>query len=223
MKFLALMAGVPIIFSLDLILPGTPACAPIPTLSPTLIWPARPTCPPNIHHSPTLVEPAIPTCEAITVWLPTSTLWAIWIRLSSFTPLCITVAPIVARSTHVLAPISTSSSMIAMPIWGIFSYPSDEGAKPKPSAPITQPACNIQLLPIRQSWYTVACGYNVQLLPTFAWLPTVACGWSEVLSPISAPSATQANGAIYTSFPILAVGAIYASGSMPVFLGLLIS
>ena len=49
------MHGVPRICSLDFTLPGTPACAPIPTLSPILICPASPTCPPNIHHSPCLL------------------------------------------------------------------------------------------------------------------------------------------------------------------------
>ena len=114
------IAGYPIKVLPDFVLPGIPDCAPTFTWSPTFMCPATPTCPPNIHHSPIFADPATPTCDAITVWLPISTLCANWIKLSSFAPLCTTVAPIVARSTHVLAPISTLSSMIVIPIWGIF-------------------------------------------------------------------------------------------------------
>ena len=38
----------------------------------------------------------MPVWEAITVWLPISTLWATWMRLSNFAPLRTMVAPIVA-------------------------------------------------------------------------------------------------------------------------------
>ena len=145
------IGGVPISWLPDLMSPGTPDCAPNPTLSPILACPAIPTWPPIIHHSPTLVEPAIPACAAITVCEPISSLCAICIRLSNLTPLCTTVAPIVARSTQVLAPISTLSSRITIPICGILSYPFGVGAKPNPSAPITAPECRIHSLPMRQS------------------------------------------------------------------------
>jgi hypothetical protein len=36
--------------------------------------------------APILVEPETPACAAMTVLLPISTLWAIWIRLSSLAP-----------------------------------------------------------------------------------------------------------------------------------------
>ena len=71
----------------DFIFPGTPDWAPRFTWLPILRCPAMPTCPPNIHHSPTLVEPAMPTWAAMTVCEPISSLWAIWTRLSNFTPL----------------------------------------------------------------------------------------------------------------------------------------
>ena len=64
---------------------------------------------------------------------------------------------LVARSTQVLAPISTLSSMMAIPICGIFSYPSGEGANPNPSAPITQAACRVQWLSLIHICKIVSC------------------------------------------------------------------
>ena len=46
----------------------------------------------------------------------------------------------VARSIVELAPNSTSSSMIAVPICGILRWPSEVCRKPKPSAPTAAPA-----------------------------------------------------------------------------------
>jgi hypothetical protein len=64
-----------------------------------------------------------------------------------FTPFLIIVDPIVARSI-VVAPISTSSSIITFLFEGFFKVPSGFGAKPKPSAPITEPEWIAQLFPI---------------------------------------------------------------------------
>ena len=108
-----------------------------------------PTCPPIIQFSPILVEPAIPVCAAITVFLPISTLCAIWIWLSNFTPLLRMVEPNVALSMVVPAPISTLSSIITFPVWGTLIYsPFSLGEKPKPSAPIITPLWITEWFPI---------------------------------------------------------------------------
>ena len=93
-----------------------PDCACILTLFPIVICPAIPTCPPIWQFFPILVEPATPVCAAITVLFPISTLCAICIWLSSFTPALIIVDPRVARSIVVAAPTSTKSSIITLPI-----------------------------------------------------------------------------------------------------------
>jgi len=110
-------------------------------VNPETTRPATPTCPPNIQFLPIFADPAIPVNAAITVLLPISTLCPTCIRLSSFTPRLIIVDPIVARSIATFAPTSALSSMITLPICGIFMNSlSDWGAKPKPSLPITVPA-----------------------------------------------------------------------------------
>ena len=76
------------------------------------------------------------------------TLWAIWTKLSIFTPSAIKVDPRVALSTDELEPISTLFPIIALPIWGVLIYsPILLGANPKPSEPITQFECKIQFEP----------------------------------------------------------------------------
>jgi len=129
-----------------------------------LIWPITATCPPIKQFSPTLVEPATPDWAAITVFLPISTLWAIWIRLSNLTPLRIIVEPKVALSIVVAEPISTLSSIITLPICGIFCCsPFSSGKKPKPSAPIIAPELILQFFPITDSEYTLTPANNVVL------------------------------------------------------------
>ena len=74
----------------------------------------------SLHHCRSWCCRLQPACAAITVLCPTSTLWAIWMRLSSLAPLLINVDPIVALSIVALAPISTLSSITTLPICGTF-------------------------------------------------------------------------------------------------------
>ena len=85
---------------------------PMQTLSPMVTWSAMPTCPARKQLCPTFEVPAMPVWAEETVFSPICTLWPIWIRLSSFTPRRMTVESVLARSMQVLAPISTSSSMM---------------------------------------------------------------------------------------------------------------
>ena len=71
---------------------------------------------------PPLNYPEIPVWDAMTVCSPTSTLCAIWIRLSSFVPRRIIVVSSEPRSMQVFAPISTSSSMTTFPTCGNFTW-----------------------------------------------------------------------------------------------------
>jgi hypothetical protein len=73
----------------------------------------HPDGPAMVQFRPIRVEPEIPVFAAMAVFSPISTLWPIWIWLSSLTPSPIKVSPIAPRSTVVLAPISTSSPRIA--------------------------------------------------------------------------------------------------------------
>ena len=115
------------------------------TLSPMVTWSAMPTCPARKQLCPTFEVPAMPVWAEETVFSPICTLWPIWIRLSSFTPRRMIVESVLARSMQVLAPISTSSSTTTLPSCGILSKPPAAlGMKPKPSAPITAPACRMQ-------------------------------------------------------------------------------
>ena len=115
-------------------------------------WPAIPTCPPIRQCLPILVDPATPVCAAIAVCAPISTLWAICIWLSSFTPFLIIVDPSVALSIVVPAPTSTKSSIITLPVWGTFWYsPFSFGVNPNPSAPTIAPLWITQWSPIIDS------------------------------------------------------------------------
>ena len=69
---------------------------------------------------PIFVDPDIPVWAATKQLSPISTLWATCIRLSSLAPFRIIVEPKVARSIVEFAPISTKSSIITLPTWGIF-------------------------------------------------------------------------------------------------------
>ena len=75
--------------------------------------------------------PAMPTWATRRVSSPTVTLWATWTRLSVLTPRWIHVLPNVARSMALSAPISTSSSIWTMPVWGILWYRFPVRRKPE--------------------------------------------------------------------------------------------
>jgi hypothetical protein len=63
-----------------------PVLAPMVVLSAILICPTIPALPAMIQCFPISEDPEIPTCAAITVCSPIFTLWAIWTKLSIFTP-----------------------------------------------------------------------------------------------------------------------------------------
>jgi len=96
-----------------------PLWAVIIALSPTSRWPAKPACPPTQTPFPRRVDPASPTWAAKTECSPTWAPCPICTRLSSFAPRRIIVSPTAARSMVVLAPTSTSSSIITRPVWQI--------------------------------------------------------------------------------------------------------
>ena len=155
-EVLGIDGRVPIIFSLDLIFAGNTCLCTDSTLSPTLIWPGQTylsmKCTPFAHFgragdSHLRSHYGVASCFHIMGY---------WIRLSSFTPLCITVAPIVARSTHV-APISIIFYDCYADLRNLFISFGWRGQSRSRQHQSTQPACNIRLLPIRRSWYTVAC------------------------------------------------------------------
>ncbi len=112
------------------------------------MWPAIIAAPPILQLRPMVVLPAIPAQPAIAVWAPMRQLCPIWIWLSSLTSSSITVSPIAPRSIVVLAPISTSAPMIVRPSWGTLTQRPSCSAMPKPSAPITAPACKMVRAPI---------------------------------------------------------------------------
>ena len=132
----------------------TPDCAPIFTPSPMVRWPTIPTCPPATTPMPSFVEPAMPTCDTMRQSGPSSTLWAIWTRLSIFGP-----APDPRRPERravdagVRADLDVVLDDRRCPICGhlvvarTVPSPSGSNAKPKPSAPITQPGCRMTAVP----------------------------------------------------------------------------
>ena len=91
--------------------------------------PAAPTWPPMRTKRPTCVLPERPTWAARALPSPIEQPCAIITRLSILAPRRMTVAPTAARSTVVLAPISTSSSSTTVPAWTIL--------RAVPSAPMT--------------------------------------------------------------------------------------
>src|SRR6185503_18731710 len=123
----------------------------IVTLSQIEMWPTKPAPPPTMQCRPMVTLPEIPTQPAMTECAPILTLWATWIRLSSFTPSSITVSSRAPRSMAQFAPISTSSPMRTAPTCGILSQRPSEGAMPKPSEPITTPECTMPRSPTEQS------------------------------------------------------------------------
>ncbi len=104
----------------------------------------------------------MPGSAAIAVCLPMRALWPIWHRLSIFVPSPIDVTPVCARSMHVFAPISTSSPSSTLPICGIFTSRPSRNAQPKPSLPITAPACSTTRSPAVQRSARYARGWNRQ-------------------------------------------------------------
>src|SRR5574341_108391 len=107
----------------------TPDCALMTARSPMVRWPTMPDWPQQTTPIPSLVEPEIPTCDARIESGPISTLWAVWTGLSILAPRQMRVTPSVARSTQVLAPISTSSSITTIPTCGILKW---RGPRPSP-------------------------------------------------------------------------------------------
>ncbi len=71
---------------------------------------------------PSCVLPEMPTWATMIEYSPITTLWAIWTRLSIFTPRWIQVLPRVPRSMVVFAPISTSSSIWTIADLGDLRY-----------------------------------------------------------------------------------------------------
>ena len=77
---------------------------------------------------------------AIAVPDPTSTLWAIWTKLSIFTLFPMIVLPTEPRSIVVFDPSYTSSPIKTFPMCCILTHSPLSLAKPNPSEPITTPA-----------------------------------------------------------------------------------
>ncbi len=98
------------------------------TSSQSVMWPVSPARPPMMQRLPSTLLPAMALCAAIAECAPMRQLWAIMIRLSSFTPSSMTVSSIAPRSIVVLAPISTSSPMVTPPICGTLIHVPLSGA-----------------------------------------------------------------------------------------------
>ena len=126
---------------------ATPDWGPMVTLSPMCRCPAMPTCPANVQLSPTVVEPEMPTCETMKPLRPICTLCPICARLSILVPSPMRVTSSTARSMAALAPTSTALPMATLPTCGIFWIPAGVRAKPKPSAPSTEPGWRMQPSP----------------------------------------------------------------------------
>ena len=116
--------------------------------SPITRWPATPDWPARVTRLPSLVLPAMPLWAARIESSPIRTLCATWTRLSIFVPRPITVVPREARSIVTFAPISTSSSILRLPTWGILRCFPPDVANPNPSLPSTAPLCTMTRRPI---------------------------------------------------------------------------
>ena len=114
------------------------------------------------------------------------TLWAIMMRLSSFTPSSITVSPSAPRSIVVLAPISTSSPIVTLPTCGTFTQAPLSDALPNPSLPITTPGC------------------KMQRAPTFTFQPMKTFATNRASSPITEPRSMTVPGPMKQRAPIRA-------------------
>src|SRR5437762_7042259 len=179
------------------------AADPIETItwSASVIWPRIIAAPPIWQCAPIVVLPATAEQPAITVCAPMCTLWAIWIRLSSFTPSSMTVSSSAPRSMQVLAPISTSSPMRTAPSCSIFSQRPCVGAKPKPSAPITTPLWTMPRSPMRQPLPSTTCGASRVAAPTIASAPMRQLAPMTAASPIRAPASMTASAPTVTPAP----------------------
>ncbi|MBK7877967.1 MAG: hypothetical protein IPJ77_20005 [Planctomycetes bacterium] len=184
----------------------TPAWPPTRAPAPISMWPLTPACPARIARGPTRVEPAMPTCAIRSAPSPTTTLCAMCTRLSILTPRPMRVAPKRPRSIAAFAPISTSSSTTTLPHCGILRQPSRVGSKPKPSEPITAPACTMQRAPTTTRSYSTTCGWSTVSSPTrtprprttpgksTARAPTMQSGPTTTFGPSAASDATRAVG-----------------------------
>src|SRR6202051_1016644 len=76
------------------------------------------------------------------------------------------------RSIVVFAPISTSSPIWTLPTCGTFTQVPASGAKPKPSAPTTAPACRMQRRPMRTAAQTLT--RDIRRAPEAHWGTEVA-------------------------------------------------
>ena len=106
-----------------------------------------PAWPPMTASRPMVELPATPVWAEMTAWSPMRTLCPIWQRLSILTPPAIAVSSRAPRSTHALAPISTSSPIRARPTCGTLTCRSPSKTKPNPSEPMTAPAWRITRSP----------------------------------------------------------------------------
>ena len=145
-----------------------PSCTP----SPVVTWSLVPDRPPNMENRPSFVEPEMPTKPASSEPAPTWAPWPICTWLSSLLPASITVSCSAPRSTEVLVPISTSSPITARDTWGTLTWPAAEGAKPKPSPPMTAPGLSHTRSPRTHSSSRMLPGIIRQSAPTEAPRPT---------------------------------------------------
>src|SRR5574344_2239259 len=125
-------------------------------------------CPPKVQLLPTVTLPEIPTCATNKQFSPIISLWPRCTKLSILVPLPTMVLSTVALSRQVLQPTSTSSPITTLPVCNTLVCLPSVVTKPKPSPPITQPACKITLLPITHFSLTETLEYKPQLVPILA-------------------------------------------------------
>src|SRR5207302_417159 len=165
--------------------------------------------------------PATNTAAAMATSSPICTLCAMWTRLSSLVPRPIRVTPSMARSTVVLAPISTSSSMTTRPIWGMWMCRrSASCAYPNPSLPTTAPLCTTTRAPRRLPRRIVACAWRMLSGPiwTSSSMTTWACACTRSPSVTSFPTTTygprEHSAPTVTRAPRTQVGWMPAGGAV---------
>ena len=147
----------------------TPLAPPILTLFPIFKWPEIPAWPPIIVLFPIIVLPEIPTCPAIIQFSPILTLWAICIWLSKKVFLPKMVSEIDPLSIVLFDPISTPSSKITLPMWGVLIFLLLLGIKPKPFTPTYDPSWMTTLSEINEFLITTKEPI-IQLRPIFTLL-----------------------------------------------------
>src|ERR1043166_3624216 len=114
--------------------------------------------------------------------------------LSSFVPSPMEVTPSAARSTQLLAPISTNSAISTRPTCGNLCQRPCSITYPKPSAPITHPECSTLPRPISTLSYTVTFACSTHPSPMETRLPTTHPAPIDYATPIRVPSPTTACG-----------------------------